>query len=230
MGRDQRNVVALVDAPRVPVKEAPALQLAEIPTMLAGVRGRMLYPIAVVALGTGMRRGELCGLRWQDVDLDGGSLRVEQSLEQTRDGLRFKAPKSARSRRNISLSPAVVAELRAHWKAQQEQRLALGLGKAPADSLVFAAWDGKPRHPDKLSTDFSTAMTRAGLPHVTLHSLRHTHASQLITSGMDILTVSRRLGHGSPAITLNVYGHLLRPEDRAADIMQAMLTNAGIER
>jgi integrase len=229
-GVTKRNVVALVDAPRVPVKEAPALRLAEIPTMLAGVRGRMLYPIAVVALGTGMRRGELCGLRWQDVDLDGGSLRVEQSLEQTRDGLRFKAPKSARSRRSISLSPAVVAELRSHWNAQQEQRLALGLGKAPADSLVFAAWDGKPRHPDKLSTDFSTAMTRAGLPHITLHSLRHTHASQLITSGMDILTVSRRLGHGSPAITLNVYGHLLRPEDRAADIMQAMLTNAGIER
>jgi integrase len=229
-GVTKRNVVALVDAPRVPVKEAPALRLAEIPTMLAGVRGRMLYPIAVVALGTGMRRGELCGLRWQDVDLDGGSLRVEQSLEQTRDGLWFKAPKSARSRRSISLSPAVVAELRSHWNAQQEQRLALGLGKAPADSLVFAAWDGKPRHPDKLSTDFSTAMTRAGLPHITLHSLRHTHASQLITSGMDILTVSRRLGHGSPAITLNVYGHLLRPEDRAADIMQAMLTNAGIER
>lgn len=226
----KRNVVALVDAPRVPMKEAPALKLTEIPTMLAALQGRMMYPIAVVALGTGMRRGELCGLRWQDVDLDAGSLRVEQSLEQTRGGLRFKPPKSTRSRRTITLSPVVVAELRAHWKAQQEQRLSLGLGKAPADSPVFANWDGKPRHPDKLSTDFSTAMTRAGLPHITLHSLRHTHASQLITSGMDILTVSRRLGHGSPAITLNVYGHLLRPEDRAADIMQAMLTNAGIER
>jgi integrase len=226
----KRNIVALVDAPRVPVKEAPALKLTEIPTMLAALRGRMMYPIAVVALGTGMRRGELCGLRWQDVDLDGGSLRVEQSLEQTRGALRFKAPKSARSRRTISLSPVVVAELRAHWKEQQEQRLSLGLGKAPADSPVFANWDGKPRHPDKLSTDFSTAMTRAGLPHITLHSLRHTHASQLITSGMDILTVSRRLGHGSPGITPNVYGHLLRSEDRAADIMQAMLTNAGIER
>jgi integrase len=198
--------------------------------MLAGLRGRVLYPIAVVALGTGMRRGELCALRWRDIDLDGGSLRVEQSLEQTRAGLRFKQPKSARSRRSISLSPAVVAELRAHWKAQQEQRLAIGLGRTPPDGLVFATWEGKPRQPDKLSVEFSTAMKRVGLPHITLHSLRHTHASQLITSGMDILTVSRRLGHGSPAITLNVYGHLLRPEDRAADIMQAMLTNAGIER
>lgn len=225
----KRNVVALVDAPKVPVTEAPALQLTEIPTMLAGLRGRLLYPIAVVALGTGMRRGELCGLRWRDVDLDGGSLRVEQSLEQTRGGLRFKAPKSVRSRRSITLSPAVVAELRAHWKAQQEQRLALGLGRTPPDGLVFATWEGKPRQPDKLSVEFSTAMNRIGLPHITLHSLRHTHASQLITSGMDILTVSRRLGHGSPAITLNVYGHLLTSQDRAADIMQAMLANAGVE-
>jgi integrase len=205
----KRNVAALVDAPKVPVTEAPALQLTEIPTMLAGLRGRVLYPIAVVALGTGMRRGELCGLRWRDVDLDGGSLRVEQSLEQTRAGLRFKAPKSARSRRSISLSPAVVAELRVHWKAQQEQRLALGLGRTPPDGLVFSTWEGKPRQPDKLSTDFSTTMNKIGLPRITLHSLRHTHASQLITGGMDILTVSRRLGHGSPAITLNVYGHLL---------------------
>ena len=67
------------------------------------------------------------------------------------------------------------------------------------------------------------------MPHISLHSLRHTHASQLITSGMDVLTVSRRLGHTSAAITLAVYGHLLTPNDRAADITQAMLTNAGVE-
>jgi integrase len=71
-------------------------------------------------------------------------------------------------------------------------------------------------------------MKAAGLPHVTLHTLRHTHASQLITSGMDILTVSRRLGHASPAITLTVYGHLLSPEDRAADIMQSLFADMGI--
>jgi integrase len=229
-GTITRNVVGFVDAPKVPVVEAPALQLSEIPKMLASLRGRVLFPIAVVALGTGMRRGELCALRWRDVDLDGGSLRVERSLEETRKGgLRFKEPKSARGRRTISLSPAVVAELRAHWKAQQEQRLALGLGKASGDALVFATWEGKPRQPGILTHEFSGAMERIGLPHVTLHSLRHTHASQLITSGMDILTVSRRLGHSSPTITLSVYGHLLSPQDRAADIMQATFAGAGVE-
>jgi integrase len=104
----------------------------------------------------------------------------------------------------------------------------LGIGGSPPDGLVFAGWDGSPRSPKRLSEKFSKAMKDAGLPHVTLHTLRHTHASQLITSGMDILTVSRRLGHASPTITLAVYGHLLSPEDRAADIMQAMFVEAGI--
>ena len=228
-GNLKRNIVALVDAPKAAAVEAPALQLTEIPKMFEALRGRNLFPIAVVALGTGMRRGELCALRWQDIDLDGARLQVERSLEQTRKGgLRFKSPKSTRGRRTISLSPAVVAELRAHWKAQQEQRLSLGLGGTSPDALVFANWDGSPRQPNGLTKEFALAMERAGLPHVTLHTLRHTHASQLITSGMDILTVSRRLGHSSPAITLTVYGHLLSPEDRAADIMQTVFADAGI--
>lgn len=228
-GNVKRNVVSLVDAPKAPATEAPALQLADIPRMFAAVRGRNLFPITVVALGTGMRRGELCALRWQDVDLDGAKLKVEQSLEETRKGgLRVKLPKSARGRRSISLSPAVVSELSAHWKAQQEQRLSLGLGGASPDDLVFANWDGSARRPNGLTKEFADAMERACLPHVTLHTLRHTHASQLITSGMDILTISRRLGHSSPAITLTVYGHLLTSEDRAADIMQAMFIEAGI--
>ena len=149
-------------------------------------------------------------------------------MEKTRAGLRIKSPKSARSKRSISLAPAVVTELRAHWKTQQEQRLALGLGKAPGDALVFANYDGALLKPDQLSGQFAGAMEAAGLPHVTLHTLRHTHASQLIAAGIDILTISRRLGHHSPTITLNVYGHLLTTADRAADIVQSVFTGAGI--
>ena len=230
-GNIKRNVVALVNAPKVPATEAPVLQLAEIPQMFDAVRDRSLYPIAVVALGTGMRRGELCALRWQDVNLDAATLRVERSLEQTRkSGLRFKEPKSTRGRRTISLSPAVVAELRKHWAAQQEQRLSLGLGGSPRDGLVFADWDGSPWAPDRLSDNFADTMKAAGLPHVTLHTLRHTHASQLIRSGVDILTVSRRLGHATATVTLNVYGHLITTEDKAAEITQAMFVAAGIEQ
>src|SRR5262249_41414864 len=115
-----------------------------------------------------------------------------------------------------------------HWRAQQEQRLALGLGKSPADALVFTKLDGTPFSPDRVSGDFARATNAAGLPHVTLHTLRHTHASQLIAAGVDILTISRRLGHHSAALTLTVYGHLLTTEDKAAEFTQTMFNNAGV--
>jgi integrase len=213
-----------VDAPKVPPKEAAVLRSEEIPIMLDGLRGTTFYSIAVVALGTGMRRGELCGLQWQDVDLDGGKLEVRQSLEQTRKGgLRMKEPKSARGRRPISLAPSVVACLQAHRREQLELRMKLGMGKPPQDALVFATYEGKPRTPNNLSTKFGLAMVRAGLPHVGLHTLRHTHASMLMRIGVDILTISRRLGHSSAAITLNVYGHLMSSQDQAADIIESIL-------
>jgi integrase len=193
-----------------------------VDAVLGSLCGSALYPIVITALATGIRRGELLGLRWQDVDLDNARLRVERSLEETRaEGLRFKSPKTKHGRRTISLPGAAVAALRKHRKAQQERYLALGLGKVPAEALIFPAWDGKPRHPDGLSKQFTEMMSRIGLP-VTLHALRHTHASQLISGGVDVLTISRRLGHGSPAITLSVYGHLFsNTDDRAARIADA---------
>jgi integrase len=191
--------------------------------VLEKLRGRSLYPIAAVALGTGMRRGELLALRWQDVDLDGSILRVEQALEETkRGGLAFKTPKTRHGRRTVTLPSSTINVLREHWKAQQEQRLFLGLGRAEPSSLVFADWDGSPRSPRALTHQWSKAIKAAGLKE-TFHSLRHTHASTLIASGLDVLTISRRLGHGSPAITLGVYGHLFKPDDRAAAIMEKAL-------
>jgi integrase len=215
-----RNVATMVDAPRVKAQEIEILSPNQVAGVLEALRGKPSYPIVALMLGTGLRRSEALALRWQDVDLDGGSLRVEQALEQTqRRGLVFKAPKTRHGRRTVTLAPSTVAVLREHWRAQQEQRLFFGLGKAPEDTLVFASWDGSPYLPSTLTLQWR----RAGLK-ATLHSLRHTHASTLIAAGLDVLTISRRLGHGSPAITLNVYGHLFKPDDRAAAIMEAALT------
>jgi integrase len=220
------NAAALVDAPSVKAKEIEILTAAQIQMVLHALRGRSLYPIIVTALGTGARRGELLALRWKDVDLDGATLRIEQALEQTkRGGLIFKAPKTRYGRRTITLPPSTVAELRAHWKAQQEQRLALGLGKAPEDALVFATWDGSTRSPNALTKEWALAMKAAGVK-ATLHSLRHTHASTLISLGVDVLSISRRLGHGSPAITLGVYGHLFMTDDRAAQAIEMALAQS----
>src|SRR5262249_61485610 len=107
------------------------------------LRAKAPYSIVALALATGLRRGELLALRWSDVDLDGGALRVEQALEETtRGGLVFKSPKTRHGRRTVTLPPSTVAMLREHWKAQQEQRLFLGLGRAEPSALAFADWDG----------------------------------------------------------------------------------------
>src|SRR5262245_44482778 len=218
-----RNVADMLDAPRVRATEVEILPPAQVQAVIETLQGKPLYPIVAVLLGTGLRRGELLGLRWQNINLDAGTLRVEQALEETtRGGLAFKPPKTRHGRRTITLPPSTVAVLREYWKTQQEQRLFLGLGKAPADALVFGDWDGSPRSPRGLTHQWTAAAKTASIK-ATLHSLRHTHASTLIAAGLDVLTISRRLGHGSPAITLNVYGHLFKPDDRAAAIMEAVL-------
>jgi integrase len=225
----QQNAASHVAPPRVTASEIEIIREDEIVMVLRRLRGRSMYTIAAVALATGMRRGELLALRWQDVDFGAGTLRVAQSLEQTKAALRFKEPKTKHSRRTIAIPSSIVAELRAHWKAQQEQRLALGLGKAIDAALVFPTWDGKPRSPGALTQEWKRAMKEAGLK-VSLHGLRHTHASSLIAAGVDILTISRRLGHASPTITLGVYGHLYaNTDDRAAQIMEAMLSKVGTD-
>jgi integrase len=217
-----QNVAAVVAPPPVPDDgEIIILTEEQIGTTLRHLEGRTLRPIVSFLLGTGARRGEALALRWKDLHLDKAIVRIERSLEQTKTGLRFKAPKTKKGRRNVAISPWLVAELRAHRARQQERRLALGLGRAPDDSLVFARWDGSTRSPHWLTQKFSLAMDTLKIE-CTLHGLRHTHVSQLIASGLDVLTISRRIGHASAAITLKVYGHLFADTDtRAAEIMEA---------
>jgi integrase len=137
-------------------------------------------------------------------------------MEETAAGLRFKPPKIRASRRKISLPPNVVEALRTHRRQQQQQRLLLGLGRAGAGDLVFTLADGSPYPPDKLSRDWSNVVRYRRLPAVMFHSLRHAHASVLIAAGLDVVAVSLRLGHSSPAITLGVYAHLFESKDDAA--------------
>jgi integrase len=216
------NPTEVIKPPPAPDQEKEILQPDEARELLARLNGHPLYMLAVLALHTGARRNELLALRWQDVDLDAGRLRIETALEQTRaHGIRAKAPKTRRGRRSISLPVIAVEALRAHWRAQQEQRLALGMGKAPADSPVLATFDGKLQSPGAITKAWERAMAAIGMPDAGLHSLRHTHVSMLLASGMDILTISRRIGHASVKVTLDTYGHMIHgTDDRAAAIMQ----------
>jgi integrase len=221
-----RNVATMVDAPRVPQHEIEVLTPAEVQTVLERLRGSPLYLIASVLLATGLRRGEALALRWQDLDLEKGALRVERTLEETtRGGIVVKPPKTKRSKRTVTLPASTVALLREHRRAQQEHWFALGRGRLPDDQPVFADWDGSLRRPLRLTQTWRKAMAAAGLK-VSLHSLRHTHASALIAEGVDVLTVSRRLGHATPVLALTTYGHLFQSDDRAAAIMEKVLAGS----
>jgi integrase len=218
------NPVAAAEPPRVERTEIEILSPGQITTVLRALRGRSLYGVAVIALATGMRRGEIVALRWGDIDLDQGKLRVERSLEQSNAGLAFKEPKTKAGRRVVSIPPSIIAELRNHWREQQEQRLALGIGKAGDDDLVFPRWDGSPWPPDRLSSTWAKTVSVLNLPRVTFHALRHTHASQLIAAGLDVVTVSHRIGHSSPTVTLGVYAHLFgNTDERAAAAVETAL-------
>jgi integrase len=201
-----QNPAALVEPPkRLLDSEVKILNEEQIGAILRYLEGRTMRPIISFLLGTGARRGEALALRWNDLNLERSVVRIERSLEQSKAGLRFKSPKTKSGRRTVAISPWLVAELRAHRTRQQERRLSLGMGRVAEDALVFARWDGSPRAPHGLSQKFAQAAKALEID-CTLHGLRHTHVSQLIASGLDILTISRRVGHASPAITLSVYG------------------------
>jgi integrase len=223
-----RNVASVRKPPAVEEQEIEMLTPEQVSSVLEALAGHTLYPIVSLALATGMRRGELLSLQWSDVDLDRAVLRVERSVEETKVGLRVKPPKTKRGRRNISLPPETVTMLREHRKRQIELRLAFGQGGQPA--LVFSTIEGELLSPNGVSRSWRQTCKTRGLPLVPFHSIRHAHASALIRAGVDILTISRRLGHSSASMTLDVYGHLIEGSDAAAAAVLASVLGTSPER
>jgi integrase len=167
-----------------------------------------LFCLWRVAFFTGMRRGELLGLRWRDVDLDGAALSIQQTYIRGAEGLGYGAPKTAKGRRRITLDAETVGILRAQKRAQATLRIRAGSIWKDND-LVFAREDGSPIDPDVVSTQFYRLTARAGLPRIRLHDIRHTHATLLLMAGVHPKVVSERLGHSSILITLDTYSHVL---------------------
>jgi integrase len=154
---------------------------------------------------------------------------VREALEDTkRFGIRSKKPKSAAGERDITLPTIVVEALREHRRELLETRMKLGLGKLKPEDLLFANLQGKPLHPSALSTEWGALAERIGMPEITFHSLRHTHASQLIASGdVDLVTISKRLGHSKPSITLAIYAHMFATDDSKAAAAINAAPNSG---
>jgi integrase len=218
------NVASAVSPPRLSHREITILTEDEIAHLLNHLEGHELRPLVCFLLGTGARRAEAMALTWEAVDLERGVVLIKAALAQTiRHGVQVKAPKSRAGVRSVTLSAWLTVEMRAHRARQQEQRMALGLGRMPDKSPVFGRWDGSWRTPNSVTAAWARLADAAGVPDVTLHALRHTHASQLIAAGVDVVTIAKRLGHGNPAITLGVYSHMFRNTDQAAaDASEAM--------
>jgi integrase len=211
-----RNVAKVVQPPPLTRKEIQILTADQLSETLNKLAGHPLHPIAAFALGTGARRGEIAALRWSDIDLDNARVRIERALEQTKGQLRVKQPKTAAGRRKISLPAFTVTALRDYRREQLELRLKLGIGQIPKDAPLFGDLEGNWLEPHLITNRWRRAIRNRKLPPVTFHALRHTHASALINKGLDVVAVSKRLGHASPALTLSVYAHLFKRDDSAA--------------
>jgi integrase len=203
-----RNPIQAVEPPKAERQEMRALDEAETAGLLSLLGETRLYMPVMLAVTTGLRRGEILGLRWNNVDLATATIMVVQSLEQTKGGLRFKSPKTHRSRRSIALAAMTVEALRSHRAKQAEERLALGPAYEDND-LVCPRPGGAPWPPDMFSTTFAAFVRRSSRSRFRFHDLRHSHASHLLRAGVHPKIVSERLGHSTVGITLDTYSHVL---------------------
>lgn len=190
---------------------------------VSSASGDRLYPLWALLATTGMRRGEALGLRWSDVDLDAGRLRVVQTLVQVRGKAMIGEPKTARGRRPLALDRATVAVLRDHRRQMLQERLLVGAGFVD-ENLVFHQPDGTCLKPDAVSAAFVRRVEGAGLPRLTLKGLRHTWATLALERGIHPRVVQERLGHSTIAITLGIYSHVAPTlHDEAAEIVSDLI-------
>jgi integrase len=212
--------------PKTERQEMTTLSPEQSASLLAAIAHTRSYWPVLVALTTGMRRGEILALRWKNVDLDRAAVRVMESLEQTKIGLRFKPPKNDRHRA-IALPTMAVEELRRLKRQQAEELLMLGI-RQDGETLVCCRPDGLPLQPRSLTHQFAIVIARiTDFPRLRFHDLRHTHATQLILSGVHPKIAQERLGHSSITITLDLYSHVTDTmQNDAAQRLDAVLRSA----
>lgn len=202
-----RNPADAVEPPKPPRREMRALTEAETAWLLEVAAGTRFHLPVLLAVTSGMRRGEFLGLRWSDVDLMKGTAVVRRSVEQTNAGIQFKSPKG-RKGRPIVLPPITLEALREHRQLQTDGKKAFAAAYQD-DDLICAREDGSLWRPDTFTADFARLAKKAGLKDLRLHDLRHSHATQLRVNGVHPKVVSERLGHSTVGITLDIYSHVL---------------------
>jgi integrase len=216
------NVAQDARPARVAHKDRSLLSPSQVKLLTDGTASDRLGPLWAVIGTTGLRISEALGLVWDDVDLDGGLIHVRHTLHRVDGAWQLHEPKTEKSRRSVPLAPATVTVLKRHKLRQMEERLAAG--RPGSGGLVFTTVSGRPIHPSNAVALLHTATDRLGLPRCTVHSLRHSVATELTAKGVPIAIVAAWLGHSSSRITEQVYGHLTGSDLTAgAEVMERMV-------
>jgi len=216
MGLVVRNVAKVVKPPRVSRKTMQTLSPEEVARFLDAARETDYYVYFSTLLYTGLRRGELLALRWRNLDLDSGKLTVVETAYKLGNGeYRIKEPKTAQSRRTVTLPSSLVELFKIYMTDQELLRIQLGIS-LNADDFVFIRPDGSPINPSAVSLAFLRIIKKAGLRGIRVHDLRHTHATLMLKAGVHPKVVSERLGHANIGITLDIYSHVLPGMQEAA--------------
>ena len=213
-----RNPADAVEPPMVEWKPMKTYDLPQTAELIEAVRGTPIEMPTLLAVLCGLRRGEICALRWRNVDLVTGQISVVESLEQTKAGLRFKSPKSGKGR-TVALSATMSDELRTHRILRAEDMLKLGQALSDEDHVI-AHVDGSIVQPIYISQHWARTIRKTGLAHLRFHDLRHAHATHLLANGVHPKVASERLGHSRVGITLDLYSHVMpgMQEDAAATV------------
>jgi integrase len=222
----QRNVAAHVDGPRIEQQEIQPFTREEAQRFLRAIKGDRLEALYTVALTMGLRQGEALGLRWTDVDLELGYIRVNRQLQRVHYKYELVEPKTARSRRHVAVPAAIIGALRAHKERQDSERDA-ARRRWHDTNLVFCRPDGYPLSGSVVTHRFQDLLAEAGLSRRRFHDLRHSCATLLLAQGVSPRVVMDVLGHSQISLTMNTYAHVL-PElrrdaaDRMSDLIQEL--------
>lgn len=225
------NPAKLTDLPRVKRFQAQVLTPEQAKVLIIYLAGHQHEALYVMALSMGLRRGELLGLRWSDVDLEHAVLDVRHSLHRVKgDGLHLGEPKSERAKRKLRI-PQVCLTALVRWRLLQAQHKQWAGLKWTEEDFVFTGAAGKPLHPDEISRELPAILTAAGLPKMRLHDLRHGCASLLLAQGVHARAIMEQMGHSSFQITMDLYSHVLpalRNEvaDRMDEVFSSTPTSA----